>query len=1044
MTDALSSPTTALHISLNLSQRPFSRDTSPYTSLNYNSNPTTLLTMPPRQRPGRGGNVPSPSPQQPGRAGTPSSVRSTRKPVDAGAVRVDVPVKYSTSYGSAMATLPDRVRIMGGGNVRNAVHGALEQIIKDNEAADVRKLAKEQGRASRTKTSSPQPQQPVQPLPPVQAPVKTTLSQQLSRSGSEETDEQEEGMEVDLEDELEEDGPSQQTLVESQHSAITSTRGGLLSRKHSRTGPAVEPRPPIPRPRVPPNPSKEKLDELMAEALLSSSPTSGSRKRPRDSFADEYDPNESSPDMDAIRKRIESLRRDHDETSSERAEAHKARHEDIEKQRREEREMRHQEMIAIGRARIEEEQAEMANSAFVPPVVDRNPSVPFPVLQVPRPPSFSVHDSPGVTVPRPPVHVRPQPLPTSNTVGTHGKVTNNSDRSWQEENTSLDRPISSPTLGRVTVPTPPRTLEDALTRVTRPSVEGVDVQRKPSNGVTGRRKPKLSDSSSSSSSDEDRRRGHAKTGARYRGRLDNRRTGRDGANRYGGYHGGTADTSASARIARARQLLGNIFWPSLRWFLAVSFLIGTLSVLFGPNGPSVPSFPSFSSDSLSGSAVVFTEEQYADFKNFWAQRSTATEVALRKIRDTLPKVVHVTKDKSGNILVAKEFWEAILGRVRHEPSILKIENGKISEDHWDAIRSRIKHAGLDQSFEDWFEKNKHRISNLFSGHPIAKQPASEKETYQDTVTGEQYYDNLHRQITSSRKDFEKELDALRKELHGLIEDQKHRTGGLTKKDVQKLIKEIVDKELGSSVIRPGKESPVAAINNMLSRHVNWFSFGNGAQIDTSITSPTFRPDRPVMGSVAWLRAMAKKPQFLHDSFHATSLWTDSGHCWCAGIYAGKNKEKLSADIGIVVAGLIIPKYIVVENINPGATTDPGAMPKDIEVWAKFENKDKAKQLKKWMATQFPTAAKDPGNAGRLHHDFVQIGTFTYEYRHVDNGVFIHKLSDDLIALDAVVETLLIRAVTNNGSPDHTCFYRLRLYGQEVDEDTGKHIGQSSW
>ncbi|KAK4173128.1 hypothetical protein QBC36DRAFT_336445 [Triangularia setosa] len=1122
MTDALSSPATSLHISLNLSQSSLSRDTSPFKLLDHSYNSASLFTMPPRQRPGRGGKPPTPSPQQQGRAGTPSSVRSTRKPVDAGSVRVDIPVKYSTSYGSSMATLPDRVRIMGGGNVRNAVHGVLEQVTKDNEAAKARQQAKEQDRAYRTKTSSPHPQLPVQPPPPVQqpqtvgrtrAPVKTTLSQQISRSGSEESEEQ---------GEVEEDGPSQQTLVESQHGATTSTRADLLSRNksrsHSRSRSASTPG--VDRP-------ANALDDLMAGLSPSppaQPPPAQSRKRSRDPDSPEI----TSPEMAEMRRRLEALRESNGNRAAERADVQKARHEELErkgreelqKTRREEREKRRQEALQAAQAWASRDQAEQTrlagnNPVPVSRVANRDQSVSYPVPpasnSVPRPPGFSLHQLSNVSVPRPPSVSVSQPVSTrldgpvprlpefSNAGGAQRYVGDGNARSWQEEiiiyprndgaasgGRGVSHLVSSPSVGHIAAQPPTSSLEDALGTIerrnrssvggrgrgnsddldmenirrndlvagrgVRPSVPapavppervrndgggaigGVGGFRVPPNKPLGPVRRNSGSSDSSSSSEDENVGGTANHGARHAGQPDNRRTARGGANR---------NTDATY-ISRARKVLGKIWWPTLQWVLVASMLIGILSVLSGPSGPSVLSFPSFSLGSLSGPTVVFTEEQYADFKRFWETRSIAAEVALRSVQSTLPKVVRVTKDKNGNIIVAKEFWEAILDRVKHEPSILKLKNGKISEDHWDAIRSRIKSAGLDQSFEDWFEKNKHRISSLFSGHPITKPVTSERETYHDTVTRDQYVENLKQQVSKSRQDFERELEGLRKELHGLIEEQRHKTGGLSKKEVQKLVKDIVDKELGSSVLRPGKNSPVAAVNDMLSRHVNWFSFGNGAQIDVSITSPTYRLDRPAMGTVAWFKTMTKKPQFLHDSFHATSLWTDSGHCWCAGIFAGKNKEKLPADIGISVAGLIIPKYVVVENINPGATTDPGSMPEDIEVWAKFENKVKNAQMQKWMNTHFPDAAENPRNAGQLREDFVQIGKFTYEYHLIDNGVFIHKLSDDLVALDAVVETVLIRAVTNNGSQDHTCFYRLRLYGQEIDEQTGKHIGPSSW
>ncbi|KAK0654187.1 hypothetical protein QBC41DRAFT_288019 [Cercophora samala] len=1040
MTDALSSPTTSLHISLNLSQ-----DTGPSKSLHHNTNSNSLFTMPPRQHPGRGSNVPSPSPQQRGRAGTPSSVRSSRKPIDAAAVRVDVPVKYSTSYGSSMPTLPDRVRIMGGGNIRKAVHGVVDQVIKDREAADARLLAKQQELASRTDTSSQLPPRPVQPQTGGRTQVlgKTTLSQQISRSESEQSD----GQGGDPED----DGPSQQTLVGSQHDAITSRTGGVISGNRSRSGSAGS-----------------------KSTSLSAANQNG--KRPLDHVSPEL-PNVNNSELDRLTARVDALRQVNEAEAEERAEALRTQHAELENQR-------------LQKARLAAQAKK--TSAPVSQVANPNqPPLPATSNPVPIPPSFSVHSTPGRPVSRLPGSSVPLPPGYSNPLGK----TNDGSRSWQEEaNVALldgppDDRVGSPAAGHIAVQPLPGSLEDALGTMGRAdrliSVRGgmagansggfapgnagrrvnrggrsagrtvsslsapaVSADRVSDDGraAVGGGSRRRSPDSSDSSSDEDDETRNPTYGARYTGPR-NRRHGRGwvGASRKAV---NVSVAFVGDILAKGVAILNRIWWPALKWFVAVSMLVGILSIFLGSHRLRAPSIPSFSflkgDTSLSDRTVVFTDKQYQDFKAFWEGRATATEMALREVQSTLPDVVRVTKDRHGNIIVAKEFWEAILDRMKHEPSILKLDKGRISEAHWNAIRSRIKSTGLDQSFEDWFEKNKHRISGLLSGHPITKPVTSEAETYQDTVTSRQYVENLQQQISKSRKEFEKELESLRRELHGLIEEQRHKTGGLTKTEIRKLVKDIIDKELGSSLIRPGKQSPTALVMDMLSRHVNWFSFGNGAQIDTSITSPTFRIERPAMGTVAWFRTFAKKPQFLHDSLHATSLWTDSGHCWCAGIFAGKDKEKLPADIGISVAGLIIPKYVVVENINPGATTDPGSMPKDIEIWAKFENKAKNSQMHKWMNTHFPTAAANPRNAGQLREEFVQIGKFEYEYRHVDNGVFIHKLSDELITLDAVVETVLIRAVTNNGSPDHTCFYRLRLYGQEVDERTGKHIGSSSW
>jgi hypothetical protein len=48
-------------------------------------------------------------------------------------------------------------------------------------------------------------------------------------------------------------------------------------------------------------------------------------------------------------------------------------------------------------------------------------------------------------------------------------------------------------------------------------------------------------------------------------------------------------------------------------------------------------------------------------------------------------------------------------------------------------------------------------------------------------------------------------------------------------------------------------------------------------------------------------------------------------------------------------------------------------------------------------------------------------------------MFVHALSRDLVdRLKAATDLVVVRAVTNYGAKDHTCFYRVRLYGEMLE------------
>jgi hypothetical protein len=105
------------------------------------------------------------------------------------------------------------------------------------------------------------------------------------------------------------------------------------------------------------------------------------------------------------------------------------------------------------------------------------------------------------------------------------------------------------------------------------------------------------------------------------------------------------------------------------------------------------------------------------------------------------------------------------------------------------------------------------------------------------------------------------------------------------------------------------------------------------------------------------------------------------------------------------------------------------MPRDVEVWAVFDEHARRERVLDWMAVKFPDDVGHP----LLEQGLAKIGKFTYEHRPRDGGVFVHKLSDELVdQLRAATDLVVVRAVTNYGADDHTCFYRVRMYGEPVE------------
>ncbi len=368
----------------------------------------------------------------------------------------------------------------------------------------------------------------------------------------------------------------------------------------------------------------------------------------------------------------------------------------------------------------------------------------------------------------------------------------------------------------------------------------------------------------------------------------------------------------------------------------------------------------------------------------------------------------------------------------------------MSEKHWKAIEQRLGAAGLltkplsahdvenivenrsgPSAWDKWLRENKLKV----------EQPKGSSRGSDETlVSREDFIRELNDRLAKSKKEVAAEMEALRRDLDVLLRDVKTLAsdGGMTKAETAALLNKVVDKEISRRLAAIGSRHGVHGVDAVFRNRVNHFAPGNAAVVDITLSSPTFKMASARVGSKEWLKTVKKHPQFLPAPFQALSSWTDAGHCWCAGTLGARNRTR-PADLGIRLPQFVIPQHVVLEHISPAATTDPDSMPRDVEVWALFEDRVRREHVLDWMAVAFPNV-HDARDGGGLGQGWVKIGQFTYEHRPQDEGVFVHALSRDLVdRVRAGTDSVVIRAVTNYGARDHTCFYRVRMYG-EIAED----------
>ncbi|KAK0643268.1 hypothetical protein B0T16DRAFT_415606 [Cercophora newfieldiana] len=445
-------------------------------------------------------------------------------------------------------------------------------------------------------------------------------------------------------------------------------------------------------------------------------------------------------------------------------------------------------------------------------------------------------------------------------------------------------------------------------------------------------------------------------------------------------------------------------------------------------------FPHIRSRSQSS---VLSDEQFDRLNEFLKDPSHLTPGARENLKALLPGMIHVQRDRKGKLVIDKEFWHAIKERIQADESVLTLDDRyRLSERHWKALKDQFPVATAPpvvQSWETWLKQNEKKVINLVGKHfdDLVKERLPP-----NVVSNDEFLRELEAGLAKQKKAMAGDLDDIKATMRSLVDDitkLKSSPKGMSEAEVSRLVDRVVNKAIGRAQLRHAAKNNIAgSLDPELQNRINYFAFGNGASIDSSLTSPTVKIGAvPRVPSESWYKKTMKQPAFIREGHAALSPWQEAGQCWCAAIMGSDNKT-FPGDVGVQTSNLIIPEFIVLEHINPAETNDPGAMPKDIELWADIIEPQR-KIVRDWAVVSFPRTYTEPDVHDKASDmRLVKIAEFTYKYDAATNGAFVKRLSPQLVEpLQAATDTFLIRARSNHGA-DHTCFYRIRMYGQNYD------------
>ncbi|CAG7562735.1 unnamed protein product [Fusarium equiseti] len=446
--------------------------------------------------------------------------------------------------------------------------------------------------------------------------------------------------------------------------------------------------------------------------------------------------------------------------------------------------------------------------------------------------------------------------------------------------------------------------------------------------------------------------------------------------------------------------------------------------------------------------------------------------ALKGLEKDLPPVVQVDI-VDGNGVIKPEFYHALIDRLKVDGSFLNFEdkNGNYemsSEKHWKAIVTRFGKDptlrgklddSVDRSVEEklpdlwdtWFRKNNDAIEPLIEKAMAKNQIAGSGAAFdqklikivneelskqnQTVVSRAEFLEHLQRDLEKHESKVEAEFTRLRSDMEDHIKEsirtaQMMAPEAMSSNDIERLIRKIMHQTYTDGSLEAFAKSNIHAHwNSQLKYQVNYFGTGAGATVEPVYSSPTWDPWN---GNKKEAEKQGIAGILAHPHVEALRHWQDEGDRWCGAHGIDNQGRPHGVILSIELGHEVVPENIVIEHIHPNATVDPDARPKRIEVFARYDDRQEEEQVRVYSLNKFPDNNGD-FSASPLPDRFVKISQFTYLGDELNDGVHVHRINDELSSLGYATDHVILRAMSNYGAKDHTCFYRVRLFGKVADK-----------
>ena len=396
---------------------------------------------------------------------------------------------------------------------------------------------------------------------------------------------------------------------------------------------------------------------------------------------------------------------------------------------------------------------------------------------------------------------------------------------------------------------------------------------------------------------------------------------------------------------------------------------------------------------------------------------------ITKLRNSLPNYVAIRRDSNGYLQIPSDFWQAMKDLIISDPELHPNEESEKST----GVTTKHSDKGSGKAFDDWLTSNRAKVTTWTNAELEKRFPSLMKDNI--VVAKEEIIDMIRENWKDNQKAIQaeyttitKNMDQQQRQINKLLQE-----GGQNKQQIKASVQKYLKELLPAAQLEAQSRANIKASANWGNTRVNHWSHKTGATIDINPTSKNYQFPSTKLNIFrrAYRYAIRNPPPIPNPPEAALTSWEEHGDCWCT--HAG-GLDGLGGSIAVTSGASIYPEQVVVEHIAPTASLQPGAAPREMELWAYIHDFDLYDTVKILSTQMFPPESRAVEAQQTL--GYVRIATWTYDIGSTEN-IQAFPVQLDLKAFSVHTNKLIIRAKNNwgEGKVEYTCLYRLRVHGE---------------